>query len=783
MTKRENISNEIQGKLGKLKSALRLRLIVEAVALLLIAVVAAVFVTLAFDYTLHLERPLRVVMMAAVLGALGWIVWRQLFVPLSVSMPTDELALLVERRHQSLGDRLISAIQFSRGASPAESPEMIRQVMIEAEEMAQPLDLSDIVEHRRMWKMGGLSLLTLLILGAFSTLCSGTISMWAQRNLKFAEVDWPQDTYLKVEGGPDFAVLREGEFKLTVTMDPDRFSAETPEKIIVHVEYPIYGWTEDQIKRTDRENDDGKIEPVFEKVFSPVSEEFRFYVTGGDDKLDKRRIHNVTLIDPPDLNNLQFVVEYPAYMKRSPRSVDGSRGVLTVPEGSFLQVTAQATKDLKFAEIVRDGKVVDTVKPTEDGDGRPRLLRTRVKMDLPELTDEEKVKNKGKPRPIVLQFALTDSDDWTNSGGQKYIVDIQKDRSPSVDVRKRIVRSLVSPNAIVPLVIRPKDDCGIKTVSVTVTLKPKADGQTKTLKDNVRKIRISAPGRTEMRLDHELDLATMGLAPDDEIEIVVEVGDTLPPDMGGPNKTKSAPITLRITEPSELMKNLIERQKSLRLEFVQALALQSSALNKTVAAGRTLAKGSVTADVRRKLSESRRSQTGVGSECAKGAAAFQIILNEMEYNRLGTPEDRQRISDDIIDPIRQLADPIEKTTARLNDIDDELAESLKKTGADVDPLRKQVEQVAEVQQKIYDDMKSILGEIIKSETRQDMINSLRAILGWSEDQERRIQRIIDRQKGGIFDDDSSGEKDKDEKKTRTNNMGGSLPARGTVGEE
>ena len=98
----------VVGKLNGLRRGLRGRLAIEGLSWIAVALVAVVFVTLAFDYTLRLERTARGLIMALSLAAAAWIAYRRLVGPMLVPMGPADLGLLVETRFAQLGERLIS---------------------------------------------------------------------------------------------------------------------------------------------------------------------------------------------------------------------------------------------------------------------------------------------------------------------------------------------------------------------------------------------------------------------------------------------------------------------------------------------------------------------------------------------------------------------------------------------------------------------------------------------------------------------------------------------------
>jgi hypothetical protein len=380
MPQNEWLDRSIPARLGRLKALLKGRLLGEGLAWLLMTLVAVVFVTLGFDYLLHLDRPLRGTIMALALSGAAYVAWRQLIWPLCVPMDADALAVLLERRYAHLGDRLISALQFARVGDPGRagvSGAMMARVVSEANELAGPLDFTQVVERRRMWHTLGGAALALLALGGFAAWQGEIMSLWFQRNVVFADVDWPQDTYLRVRGGPDFAVHRGEDFNCTVVAE--RASTVVPSRITVHSHFPSIGReTVHAVKLTE----DGS--RTYLVRFRSVMEPFEFYVTGGDDKRDRRRRHRVRLLDTAELVDLEFHVVYPRYMNlASPtRTFRGGIDVLSVPAGSDVRVAGKASKDLSAAALLLNGWKVDQLR-VYDADAEARLKA--VMADLTEL--------------------------------------------------------------------------------------------------------------------------------------------------------------------------------------------------------------------------------------------------------------------------------------------------------------------------------------------------------------------------------------------------------------
>ncbi|MGB2823787.1 MAG: hypothetical protein WBF17_22605, partial [Phycisphaerae bacterium] len=571
--KRQLVRPEIRGKLSGLRLAISARLALEGLAWTLSALVALVFVTLAFDYFLRLERPLRALIMLLAAGGVLAVFWRHLVVPLRVPMDAPALALLVEGRFRQLGDRLISAIQFSRSAdieALGVSTAMIARTAAEANDLAGPLRFKDVVERRgifRTWAVAGCALVLLVGFGVWR---GDILSRWFSRNVLFAETPWPQETYLSVRGDPaDFTVLRGDDLTVIVEVEPR--SVVEPDHVTLHARYAGIGKTEERIDG-DRDNP-GR----FVKVFPAVPEEFEFYITGGDDRRDARDPHRVILIDPPAVRKVHFTIRHPSYMKRArPDELPGGSGALAVPIGAIVTVRAESNKPLRSAAILLDDTIVSEMRPQVGADGVSDTTGKRYSGSF-------EVAGANKPATKVLRFALTDLEGHFSRRGAKYMIQLQPDHRPTVDLKKLRIGSSISPRAIIPLQLRIRDDHGIASAEVLVR---KSDGA----KDaNCQPVDLGVDVGREIDTRHDLDVEPLRLTPGLTIYVAARSTDTLPAAYGGPNVGSSGAMSFRIVKPEDLMEGYVQRQKQIRLEFLQAMALQDGARAKTAAAATILA--------------------------------------------------------------------------------------------------------------------------------------------------------------------------------------------------
>ena len=724
------LSERVHGKLSALRRGLRVRVLAEGVCWLLVTLVTVVLATLAMDYLLRLERPQRMLVMGLTLAAVLWVIWSQLIRPASARMSLVDLSLLVERRFPQLEARLVSAVQFEAfGAPAAVSQAMVDRVVGQANYVAGPLAFGDVIERRQLSRNIRLALSAVGLLIGLTVWQTDLVRLWAARNVLFADVAWPQQTYLTVLGEDPFTVLRGDDLTVDVLVE----SKSPPPSITVHARYPSVGWTEETVDLI------GNGVNRYQIVFHQVAEPFEFYVVGGDDRLDKKAPHSVRLVDPPGLRDVQFLVEFPDYMDRPGQVIDGSSGVLVAPVGSRLHIQGVATKDLKAAEVVIVGDRMEIAEPLQvdsmerrDGSEASRYVTGRVELTAP-----------NQPAALTLQIRLTDTEGYMNRRGGKYVLRLQPDMQPAADCRKMRIGTAVTPHALIPLAIQAKDDAGV--AAVTVTLR-RTTGETES-EMAVEPVVLTgaAPGRTELVVLHEFDLIGRGLSAGETISLSAEAVDILPGAMGGPNRHRSNAVNLRVIRPEELMSELLERRRAIRVEFMQAQAQQQTAIARTASAGNVLARADGGVDIsHNRLTTSAGVQRSVHAEIAKTHEKLLLIADEMSYNRLGEPGDVQELHARVINPLAELAGVIETTLAELQQASQTPAPTA---------LATHIERIATAQQDIARRMERILDAMIKIESRQELANQLRVIVKWEEEILEAIRKRQEEEIGTVFNPD------------------------------
>lgn len=347
---------------------------------------------------------------------------------------------------------------------------------------------------------------------------------------------------------------------------------------------------------------------------------------------------------------------------------------------------------------------------------------------------------RNRSEPMTLSILMTDTEGITNRRGSQYFLQVGTDNAPTVQIRKRDIGAVVTPRAMIPLAVQIKDDTGIASAGILCAVVDRK------AKDVAEAIADLPPGRVEFRTVHVLDLLEhkeMALEPGDLIQVTARAADTMPGEFGGPGVGVSGRLDFRVVKPEDLLDELIRRQKEVRIEFAQAIALQVSALGKTLDANDALLRNpEITTNVRLLLGDSGRLQTSVGAECAKAADTIAAIMAEMQNNRLGNKQDIDETDVNVTRPLHILAEDIRGTAA-----------TLARAAAFDDPgrLSEMTGKIASLQANHQAAMEAILDNMEKIGSRQEVDKELQRIISLSKKLLVEIEDLADEQTEREFD--------------------------------
>ena len=685
MSEQPLLHSSVRRKLSRLKMALHGRLLGEGVSWILLALGAMVLATFALDYLLRLDDVLlRVVIMVAAWAGILYVAWRHLLAPMLVPMSTDSLALLVERRYGQLSDRLISALQFSarKDHGALTSQAMIDRVGQEANAMAATLDFSTVVEKSRLRRVLMAAILLTALVGSLATWQSQLFSIWFQRNILFASgIYYPQRTYLNVEGGPDFRVHRGEDLEVLVRVDAS--SSHQPQTITL---YRKYG----DIVASESISFDADV-GAYVLRFPTVSNEFDFWVTGGDDRRDRQSPHQVQILETAELTSLQFTLRFHPYQnaEKSTRSFDATTDLLPAPIGSSILITGSSSLPLKAAQLHLNGWPMDVVDfdavAAEATDPSRPVDRTQINLvcrevgtfNLPPYEHvagdllampgglgilgaiEHIVRSpvqaatasaRGYGDRMELTISLTDQENYTRVAA-RYPVRIEADGVPVFDrLEPQEVGTTITRDVMLPLLMQVKDDYGLGDIRVMVSVN---NGEFVQFGDTI--VVPRKPAR-EFSERHVVDLGMLNpkLKEGDAIRIQAQATDMLPAGFGGPNIGYSPIRNFTVVSAQSLELELIKRMMETVGIFQDAIQNQGLAHAKTLAANAAVkAENTISQATRDKLQDSAAIQKSVGTDVENFTDKLAGILAEMKANKIGSPEQIELMERGVLAPLRE----------------------------------------------------------------------------------------------------------------------------------
>ena len=151
-----NEASALTARLSRIRSSIRGLFAVDGISRLILTFSALVCLTFSLDWIFHLPVGVRIFFLAAGSVLLLIILVRKLFRPLGVPITDDDLALMVERSHPELNDRLISAIQLAREPqqvpsgsikkdSSYNSPELVSELLADAKRATESVDFNRVL--------------------------------------------------------------------------------------------------------------------------------------------------------------------------------------------------------------------------------------------------------------------------------------------------------------------------------------------------------------------------------------------------------------------------------------------------------------------------------------------------------------------------------------------------------------------------------------------------------------------------------------------------------------
>ena len=452
------LSPEIHGLLARVRARIRRYVWADGLSLALLWLGVAFWGSLAFDWLFEPPPAVRIALLAAVGGILGYVLYRYLFRRAFVPLSDASMAIALERRFGHFHDSLLTSVELDE--QPAHAAQFNAKMLMNtrrlAESAAQSARPTDVFRWGPLGQRLAAAGVLLASIVAFAVFVPEAFAIWVDRSVGMSDQHWPRRTHLMVEGfddeNPAVKVGKGGEFTLKVMAElpseshPDRLVPDS-----VQVRY----FAEDGNRGKENMTREGEavasrnryqnFKYSFQNVMAPI----RFYAQGGD---DRTREYEIQVVENPTIEDMQLSCEYPDYFHKFSEQGVRVSGVMQRPQGSKLTLHARCNKELVEVAIDRlDGQKLVRLAPLKMTGGAANRKAFDYIIDK---FDADQ----------TLLFTLHDTDGIHTREPYRLTLTAKPDEPPQVTLRLRGIGMAITPKARLPWQGEITDDVGLSKI-------------------------------------------------------------------------------------------------------------------------------------------------------------------------------------------------------------------------------------------------------------------------------------------------------------------------------
>lgn len=796
----------IRRLLGRVRTRLRRDALLAGVLWIACASAVLFWGTLGIDagwfqlQRLELPVGLRSIFLVLLIPVVLVLLTRRVLRPMLRSIRDQDVALLLERRFPQFQDRLVTAVESSRGL-PVDGPlslEMLRRAVNQAELQAATVQEADLFETRRLRRLATAAAVLLCSIVIPSLFNPGLPQRWWNAFVLCQEVYWQRTTLVQVA-----AIAQPDDRRVEFRQQDDRSDSlvyRHPRSADLELEFSIpeqdqatgRTWVVPGRIRVDVIRQDGSRSRAW--VSSSGGRRFRFFVTQLREPVqievlagDYRNLQPwlVEIVDVPGLDSIQLQCAYPEYtgwnqQRETAVTVTGSE--LPLPEGTAFQLSARSAKPLQSARIVTErfeieGDRVSSRVVFFDGRGDSvsgtaliaadgvtitagfRVLTTAESESLSAVVaaggDSSESLGTINPQQLAippntsLRFSLHDMDDVKSASPETLRIAGVRDVPPVVVAQMTGIGNSITKRARIPVAGRLRDDYGLQSARFEFQV----DDETGWRPRNFRT--TPQPGSTDYSLSRSADEAweffevqPLELSEGQSLTLSVVAADGNP--SPGPGVTRSAPLAFQIVSDDELLSILYTREIGLRTRFEEVigqledirrdLEFHRQVAVRADAAGAAAAETDL-ASLATCGSRSGNSLRRQANELSAIIESFEEIVRQLVNNAIPL-HNAETMQAGIVDPLKQARD------SAIPQVDRAVAAFR----AAVTERQPAAELAGQAEQEISDLIAALRGVLDNVRDLAEFHEALRDLKQLSEEQQRLMEETKRLLKNRLLDD-------------------------------
>ena len=341
----------------------------------LIAILAGAAIV---DLLMPLPGSVRIALLIGIIGVVGYLLYKHLIQPLRVKLTPHDVALNVERQHQDLEDRLVSALQF--GEVETEDPiqsHLLQRLVTDAVDRTEGIDFRATVDKSKKRKHVGIAVAALAVCALIGLTFPTELDTSLNRLLSPWEKTEPVfTTKLTVEPG-NARILRGRS--LAINLEVTGKAADKAR--LVYTKGDPATETEPQRQEIDMVRIESERRRFGYEIFN-IDENMEYYVTANGTESER---YTVEVFDMPKLTAIEIAYTYPEYTKLKPiiqqgegniRAVAGSQAEVRITTNKSIEsgtLTVEAQDPVPM--VILDGRTLTTTLDVlNDGKYTVKLL-------------------------------------------------------------------------------------------------------------------------------------------------------------------------------------------------------------------------------------------------------------------------------------------------------------------------------------------------------------------------------------------------------------------------
>ena len=454
MSTREGYA-ELQARIMDARRVWKRSLFWTGLAIVLIGLLAILIGESIVDWLMPLPSPVRIVLLAGIIGATLYLLYKHLIQPLRASLTLRDVALNVEQSHPNLEDRLVSAVQFGDRESddPIES-HMLQRLLDDTTERIKGIDFKATVDHSRTRKYVGIAFLVVAACSILSLIFPTEIRTSLMRVL----VPWEKtDPILttKVNVTPGNArILRGKSLPIEVIV-----TGKDAEKVVLtYYDKDTPPTIENEGSKQEvnmLQNPEDKRGFAYE-IFN-IEKEMEYYVVANETSSER---YTVEVFEMPRVEDISVSYTYPEYTDLDPVVQQGSGDIQAVV-GTTAEIRMTANKVIQKATFTQRGSAA-TIIAEDDADEAD--ASTSIEMNIADgniLTHTIDVREDGKY--TVELFCI---DEFKNEIPIEYTIKALPDNAPEVVIKEPGRDVKASKLEEVQIIAEATDDFGVDELSL-----------------------------------------------------------------------------------------------------------------------------------------------------------------------------------------------------------------------------------------------------------------------------------------------------------------------------